>query len=119
MQEGSNWQAAGLAGHRKLCNLTVIVDRNRLQQSVGTEETMTMAPLDDRFWAFCWDVGVVDGQDHVALLAVLSAVQEDKPCAVIANMTKDKGVSFMKNQAKRHHGAPNSAQFAEAMEELV
>ena len=119
MQESLNCQAAGLARHRKLCDLTVIVDRYRQQQGAGTEEAMTMAPLDDRFRAFCWDVEVVDGQDHAALLAVLSAVQEDKPCAVIANMTKDKGLSFMKNQARWHHCNPNSAQFAQAMEELV
>jgi transketolase len=38
---------------------------------------------------------------------------------VIANTTKGKGVSFMENQAKWHHGVPNAAQFAQAMEELV
>ncbi len=58
LQEGSNWEAAGLAGHRKLANLTLMVDRNRLQQGAGTEETMTMDPLDDRFprlWLGCGD----------------------------------------------------------------
>ncbi len=32
LQEGSNWEAAMTAGHRRLQNLTSIVDRNRLQQ---------------------------------------------------------------------------------------
>lgn len=119
LQEGSNWEAAGLAGHRKLANLTLIVDRNHLQQGAGTEETMTMDPLDDRFRAFGWDVVTVDGHDHAALLAVLSAPPGGKPRAVIANTTKGKGVSFMENQANWHHGVPNAAQFAQAMEELV
>ncbi|HKJ61796.1 MAG TPA: transketolase, partial [Hyphomicrobiales bacterium] len=39
LQEGSNWEAAMAAGHRKLANLTVIIDRNRLQQGATTEET--------------------------------------------------------------------------------
>ena len=60
-----------MAGHRKLSNLTLIVDRNRLQQDTDTEETMTMDPLDDRFRAFGWNVVFLDGHDHAALLAVL------------------------------------------------
>lgn len=119
LQEGSNWEAAGLAGHRKLANLTLIVDRNRLQQGAGTEETMTMDPLDDRFRAFGWDVITVDGHNHAALLEVLAASPGQKPRAVIANTTKGKGVSFMEHQAKWHHGVPNALQFAQAMEELV
>ena len=39
--------------------------------------------------------------------------------AIIANTVKGKGVSFMENQAKWHHGVPNDAQFATAMKELV
>ena len=119
LQEGSNWEAASVAGHRKLANPTLIVDRNRLQQGAGTEETNTLDPRDDRFRAFGWDVVMVDGHDHAALLAVLSAPPGDKPRAVIANTVKGKGVSFMEHQAKWHHGVPNAAQFAQAMQQLV
>ncbi len=119
LQEGSNWEAASVAGHRKLSHLTLIVDRNRLQQGAGTEETNTLDPLDDRFRAFGFEVVMVDGHDHAGLLAALSAPPGAKPRAVIANTTKGKGVSFMENQAKWHHGVPNAAQFAQAMQELV
>ena len=119
LQEGSNWEAAALAGHRKLSHLTLIVDRNRLQQGAGTEDTITMDPLDDRLRAFGWDVVMLDGHDHAALLAALSAPPSTKPRAVIANTVKGKGVSYMENQAKWHHGVPNAAQFAQAMQELV
>lgn len=121
LQEGSNWESAALAGHRRLENLTLIVDRNRLQQGAGTEDTVTMDPLDDRFRAFGWHVEVVDGHDHAALLAVLGAspAGRGKPLCVIANTIKGKGVSFMENKAAWHHGVPNAAQFAQAMEELV
>lgn len=121
LQEGSNWESAALAGHRKLANLTVIVDRNRLQQGAGTEDTVTLDPLDDRFRAFGWQVETVDGHDHAALMAILGAPvgSRAKPLCVIANTTKGKGVSFMEGRASWHHGVPNAAQFAQAMEELV
>lgn len=119
IQEGSNWEAAMTAGHRKLSNLTWIIDRNRLQQGQGTEETVGLDPLDQKLAAFGFDVEFVDGHDHAALLALLSAAPGDKPRAVIANTVKGKGVSFMENQASWHHGVPNAEQYAAAMEELV
>src|SRR4051812_24686073 len=39
LQEGSNGEAAMTAAHYELDNLPAIVDRNRLQQGAGTEET--------------------------------------------------------------------------------
>jgi transketolase len=119
LQEGSNWEAAMHAGHRRLGHLTVIVDRNRLQQGQGTEATSGLDPLPEKWRAFGWEVEEVDGHDHAALLAVLGAAPGERPRCVIANTVKGKGVSFMENEAKWHHGVPNDAQFAQAMEELV
>ena len=121
LQEGSNWEAMMTAGHRKLANLTLIVDRNRLQQGAGTEETNGLDPLDDKLRAFGWDVVEVDGHDHATLLDVLGRPVGDrsKPLGVIANTVKGKGVSFMENKAAWHHGVPNKDQFDQAMKELV
>jgi transketolase len=119
MQEGSNWEAAMTAGNRKLSGLTWIVDRNRLQQGAGTEETNGLDPLDKKFEAFNWDVQMVDGHDPAALLTALTAAPADRPRAIIANTVKGKGVSFMENKASWHHGVPNAEQFATAMKELV
>ncbi len=118
-QEGSNWEAAMLAGHRKLSHLTLIIDRNRLQQGAGTEETVGLDPLDRKYEAFGWEVVMVDGHDIGALLAVLGAAPGARPRCVIANTVKGKGVSFMENKAAWHHGVPNADQFATAMQELV
>ena len=41
-----------------------------------------------------------------------------KPTFIIANTTKGKGVSFMENVAKWHHGVPNEAEFKQAMSDL-
>lgn len=119
LQEGSNWEAAMTAGNRKLRNLTLIVDRNRLQQGAPTEDTNGLDPLDQKFASFGFDVEMVDGHDHAALLEVLSRRPGDKPRAVIANTVKGKGVSFMENQTSWHHGVPNAEQFSIAMKELV
>lgn len=120
LQEGSMWEAAMFAGHRALGNLTVIVDRNRLQQGAGTEETNGLEPLGDKWRAFGWDVVEVGGHNVAALLSAFDDAAEprDKPRCIIANTIKGKGVSFMENQAGWHHGVPNAAQYAQALAEL-
>jgi len=120
LQEGSMWEAAMFAGHRALGNLTVIVDRNRLQQGAGTEETNGLEPLGDKWRAFGWDVVEVDGHDVAALLTAFdeAAAPRDRPRCIIAKTIKGKGVSFMENQAGWHHGVPNAAQYAQALAEL-
>ena len=117
-QEGSNWEAAMTAGHRKLSNLTLIIDRNRLQQGARTEETASLDPLGEKYRAFGWEVSEVDGHDHAALLSTLAAPAGQGPRCVIANTVKGKGVSFMEDRAKWHHGVPNAEEYGQAMEEL-
>ncbi len=46
LQEGSNWEAMMAASQYELDSLTVIVDRNRLQQGATTRETNDLDPLD-------------------------------------------------------------------------
>ncbi|HWU73057.1 MAG TPA: transketolase [Sphingomonas sp.] len=120
LQEGSMWEAAMFAGHRKLGNLTVIVDRNRLQQGARTEETNALEPLADKWRAFGWDVVEVDGHDVGALLEAFddAAQPRDKPRVLIANTFKGNGVSYMRDQAGWHHGVPNADQLAQAIAEL-
>ena len=119
LQEGSNWEAAMAAGHHKLANLTLIVDRNRLQQGAQVAETNDVEPLADKFRAFRWDVVDVDGHNPGALLdAFAPRADRTSPLCVIANTVKGKGVSYMEDQVGWHHGIPNQAQFDQAMKEL-
>ena len=121
LQEGSNWEAAMTAGHRKLENLTLVIDRNRLQQGARTEDTAALEPLSDKWRAFGWHVTSVDGHDPAALLDVLSASPRGrgKPLCVIAETVKGKGVSFMQDEVSWHHGVPNKEQYEQAMAELT
>lgn len=120
LQEGSNWEAAMCASHHQLSNLTVIVDRNRLQQGAGTEATVGLDPLDQKWTAFGWAVSEVDGHDHAALLDAFNALPSDptKPSCIIANTIKGKGVSFMENQAPWHHRIPSREEYGAALMEL-
>lgn len=120
LQEGSNWEAAMAAAQFGLDNLTVIVDRNRLQQGDETERIVGLEPLADRWQAFGWAVSEVDGHDMAALLGTLRRVpfQAGLPACVIAHTRKGKGVSFMENRVEWHHRVPTDQELADALVEL-
>lgn len=120
LQEGSMWEAAMAAGMFGLDNLTLIVDRNTLQQGARTEATMRLDPLGDRFRSFSWAVREVDGHDHQSLLDTLggSPFEAGKPNCVIAHTTKGKGVSFMADQVAWHHRVPTDDEYQLALQEL-
>ncbi|NTW01490.1 MAG: transketolase [Oscillochloris sp.] len=121
LQEGSNWEAAMAAAHYRLDNLTVIVDRNRLQQGDGTERTMGLDPLADKWRAFGWAVHEVDGHNYAALLDLFQQLpfSQGQPSCIIANTHKGQGVSFMRDLAAWHHRVPNADEYAQALQELA
>ena len=120
IQEGQVWEAAMLAGHRKLDNLVVIVDNNGLQIDGAIENVCSPYPIDKKFEAFNFHVINVDGHDFDALEAAFKEARatEGQPTAIIAKTIKGKNVSFMENQASWHGVAPNAEQYAQAMQEL-
>jgi transketolase len=122
LQEGSNWEAAMAAAHFRLDNLTLIVDRNGIQQGDLTERTMRLEPLADKFRAFGWAVREVDGHDHAALLAAFGSLpfEPGKPSCIIARTHKGKGVSFIQDRAEwhHHHRRLSDEEMAEALAEL-
>ena len=120
LQEGSNWEAAMSAAHYELDNLTVVVDRNRLQQGETTERTMRLEPLADKWRAFGWAVAEVDGHDYDTLLNTFESLPlvAGRPNCVIAHTQKGKGVSFMEDQVGWHHRVPTAEQLAAALQEL-
>ena len=120
LQEGSNWEAAMAAAQFQLDNLTVIVDRNGLQQGDATERTMRLEPLADRWRAFGWAVREVDGHDHEALLHAFRAApfEARRPNCLIAHTHKGRGVSFIEDRVEWHHRVPTDAELAAALAEL-
>lgn len=119
LQEGSNWEALMSAAHYGLGNLTVIVDRNRLQQGARTEDTNGLDPLPARLAAFGCEVREVDGHDIGELLEAFAPSTTGQPVAVVANTIKGKGVSFIEDRVEWHHMVPTAEQVALALEELA
>ena len=119
MQEGSNWEALMAGAHHKLDNLTITVDRNRLQQGARTEETNQLEPFADKLASFGWEVREIDGHDYLALMEAYEPSRTGKPVAVLANTIKGKGVSFMEDRVEWHHKVPTAEQVEQAMAELA
>jgi len=119
LAEGSNWEAAMAAAHYRLDNLTAIIDHNTLQITGHTRDVCSNEPLDEKFRAFGWAVKTVNGHNFAELTEALSKpAATGKPTCVIANTIKGRGVSFMENTAKWHHGVPSEAELTQALSEL-
>jgi transketolase len=121
LQEGSNWEAAMAAAQYRLGRLTVIVDRNGLQQGDRTEQTIALEPLADRWRAFGWNVTEVDGHDIAALVETLERAPDPagRPACVIARTHKGRGVSFIEDRVEWHHRVPTDAELDQALAELA
>lgn len=121
LAEGSVWEGVMAGGHFKLDNLTVLVDRNRLQISGSTEDVMRQDSQETRWAAFGWNVISIPGNDMAAVDSALTLAKETKgkPTVIILNTTKGCGVSFMENLAVWHHKVMDDAQYETAMAEIA
>jgi len=118
--EGSIYEALMAGNQYKLDNLVAIIDRNRLQISGTTDSVMTLGNIKERWRAFGWDVIETNGDDIDELLNAFKGIdyENHKPHLIIADTTKGKGVSFMENDPKWHHGVPTQEQYTQAMDEI-
>ena len=120
IEEGQIWEAAMFAGHRKLDNLTVIVDNNNLQIDGTVEEVCSPYPIDEKFKAFNFNVLTIDGHNYEEIQKAVEAAKAytEGPTAIVMNTVKGKGVSFMEDNVKWHGSAPNDEQKDQALDEL-
>jgi transketolase len=120
LNEGAVWEAASAAAKYGLDNLTVIVDRNRLQNDGRCDDVMPMDSIPDKFRAFGWEVLEMDGHNMRTILKVLgqAAHVHGRPTCVVARTIKGKGVSFMESMRDWHGKAPTDEEFAKASIEL-
>jgi transketolase len=119
-QEGSVWEAAMAAPKWKLDNLTVILDRNHLQNDGSVEDEMPIEPFADKWRAFNWHVESIDGHNMEQVVAALEGARKRKgvPTAIVAETVKGKGVSFMENVAEWHGKAPCQTEADTALDEI-
>lgn len=116
-QEGTTWESFLIASHKKLDNLTVIVDFNGIQGSGFVKDILPLDCLGAVAEAIGWKVTEIDGHDMDSLKKNL-VIPKKIPHLIIAKTIKGKGVSFMENQPKWHANWLNSEFMAKAIEEL-
>jgi transketolase len=119
LDEGSNWEAIMFAAHKKLSNLTLIVDYNKIQSFGTVKEVMNLDPLVEKFKAFNFYTLDIDGHDHDS---ILKALKDDRngtmPKVIIANTIKGKGIDYMEHQLAWHYKSPDVEQLKNALSQL-
>ena len=119
-QEGSIWEAAMSAPKWKLDNLTVILDKNGLQNDTFVDEVMPVDPMPEKWRAFNWNVIEIDGHDMQQVVDALEEAKATKgiPTVIIAQTVKGKGVSFMEGVPKWHGSAPCDEEAIQALQDI-
>lgn len=120
LNEGQAWEAFLLAAKHKLANLTIIIDRNKLQLSGSTEEILPLEPLKAKLSAFNFKVKEIDGNNMVEIVSALAeAKKAEGPMMILADTVMGKGVSFMEGDYHWHGKTPNKEEAEKALAELV
>jgi transketolase len=115
--EGSSWESLIFLNHRKLDNLTVIVDCNGLQGFGTTRDVANLEPLSEKFRAFGVETFEINGHDIEALRGALSRPTTG-PIVIVAKTRKGSGVSFMENRLEWHYLPLDAQQYEEACREV-
>jgi len=119
LQEGSIWEALLLAGHKKIDNLILIIDYNKISSITATNKVINMEPLKKKFESFNFVCREVDGHNIEKIIYNIKKLSlKKKPVALICNTIKGKGLSFAENQAIWHYSTLDQKQYLLAKEEL-
>jgi transketolase len=118
--EGQIWEAAAVAAHYKLDNITAMIDRNFLQIDGHTEDVLRLESVRDRWSSFGWNTLEIDGHNIQKIIETLKKTDayNRKPTVIILDTIKGKGVSFMENNVDFHGVPPNEMERNLAIEEL-
>ncbi|HLH73481.1 MAG TPA: transketolase [Chloroflexota bacterium] len=129
IQEGQIWEAALVAEHYNLDNLTAILDYNGLQQygwtaSLANGKRQPRISIDNprqRWEVWGWHVLEMDGHNVGNILETCrkARTMKGKPTLIISHSIKGKGVSFMENDYNWHSKVLTEAEFAQAMADLA
>jgi transketolase len=100
LNEGSIWEGLLVASAFELSNLVLIVDRNRLQANVATEELIPLEPLGDKLSAFGCSVQSCDGHAFWSIERAFRRLpfQRTRPSCVIANTLRGKGLPSLEGR---------------------
>ncbi|MEO1337130.1 MAG: 1-deoxy-D-xylulose-5-phosphate synthase N-terminal domain-containing protein [Myxococcota bacterium] len=103
LNEGSIWEAALVAAAHKLDNLIAIVDRNKFQANVRTEDLIPLEPLAPKFEAFGWTTCRCDGHSFDSLTDAFASLPANRgrPSVIICDTIRGKGLPSIEARADR------------------
>jgi transketolase len=120
IQEGSIWEALMIAGHKKLDNLVVFIDYNKISSIKETNKVVNLEPLQEKFKSFNFEVAIVDGHSlNEITSAVKKSIFKGKPTVLICNTIKGKDIPFAENQPVWHYRTLNESLYKEARQHLL
>jgi len=106
LYEGAVWEAVMFAAEHRLDNLMLIVDNNKVCMLDYCRNVLDIEPLTEKFRAFRWDAGDVDGHDAAEVRSGLSAFMDTsnrgRPCVLVADTVKGKGVPELEGDRLSH-----------------
>lgn len=117
LDEGICWESIMLASHLSLCNLTVIIDNNKMQSDGHKETILKSNSFSKKLSAFGFEVTEVDGH-NIQEISLALTKKTSEPHCIVANTIKGKGISFMESQASWHYNTLKQADFDLAMEQM-
>jgi transketolase len=98
LQEGQFWESLQPTANRRLGEITVIVDHNKLQSDTWVARVSDLGDLERKVESFGWAVRRCDGHDIAQFSRTLDELQEsepDRPKLIVADTVKGAGVSAM------------------------
>ena len=107
LNEGSIWESVLIANAYNLKNLIVIIDRNRRQANLQTEELIPLDSIKDKFSSFGWITHSCDGHNLREISSQLEQIFTDsseKPKVLIANSIRGKGIPLIEDNPKYWFG---------------
>lgn len=121
LNEGSNWEAIMSAAAMKLGNLLLIVDRNKFQANMQTEDLVPMNSFLEKFSAFSWDTYSTDGHNFDNIHSVFTSLnfKNDKPKVIIADTIRGKGVPSIEARADKWFVNFTDSEAEKALAELI
>ena len=121
LQEGQNWEGAMFASAKKLDNIIVFVDANKLQIDGTTHDVCDVEDIAQKFESFGFAATRVNGHDHRAIDSAIQRAKAEggRPHCIVLDTVKGKGISFYESMgAGVHSTTVTDEQFAAAQSEL-
>ena len=120
LNEGSCWEAVMVANAYQLDNLIFVIDRNKFQANIATEDLIPLEPLVDKFEAFGASVTRIDGHNFQDLEEAFAEIpyKKGKLNVIIADTVRGKGLPSIEARADRWFCNFSENEVQQLLEEL-